>query len=191
MASFERRKLLLALLASLLLHLALALPFWGASEAARGDRPLGMLTSGGAARKLEATVGTLRSLPTAPAVSSESAEADRRSDRRQPSTGSRSGRSARSLEFFATDRLDSAPYPNEAIDLSSGTTQTRGKIELEIKVGEHGQVLGVTAINSEFDDDDTRWIEKTLQRTRFQPGIRRGEKVNSIVRMEILLSGSE
>lgn len=95
--------------------------------------------------------------------------------------------------FYTTDQLTKPPQPAEAPDLEPPQDlpiAQSGKMILKLWINARGEVVDITAENNELTEAVTAAVVANFRRTRFMPGERNGERVPSVMRIEIVYDGS-
>lgn len=94
----------------------------------------------------------------------------------------------RGMPFYPTDQLSKRPQPVEAVDFDSpelGGIANSGKIVLRLWIDEKGAVADVKLERTDLPEAITGPIIAIFKRSQFLPGERGGQRVGSIMKIEV------
>jgi hypothetical protein len=94
-------------------------------------------------------------------------------------------------QWYFAKELEGQPAPLEVISLENefdSVANKTGQIHLSLLISNEGMVLWAHIEESEFPDDLNDLIVKKFLDSRFTPGIRNDQSVNSFIRIEVTRS---
>jgi hypothetical protein len=193
-------RILLAIAASCLVHAALvSLPYLGQRSplASRGLGGSLLASRAFSARLATAPKVTARALAVEPNTPNRGDGIDQSPDGPAVASSPARPRGADWLPipapaFYTTDQLTKSPQPAESPDLDPPQelpVSPNGKMVLRLWISALGEVTDVTTESNELTADVAAAVMANFRRTRFVPGERNGERVASVMRIEVSYDG--